>query len=888
VTTPHLLLATAVIVGVGLPAWGQLPQQIFSDVPSSAPYYNQVNLLRERMITTGCLASPQMYCPNVDTNGVTPYYLTRGQAAVLIIRSLFSGISGNPDAFYAPQTPYFSDVSPTHPQFNYIQKLRELGITSGCTATDFCPWREISYGEIAVFVYRARQKRLAEWEYAYVLPPPACTYDLYPDVPSTHVFCSYISQVVSAVGPNAVSPECPSGYFCPDAYFDENQQWITGLRVRRGTLAFYLVAGILDADYPWSLPTSSGQLDGVAPPCTYDQPVYTNLISVAGQQMLAISETALVTFSGPPNAFTFVVDRTLLENTTVKYPVAPLAVGGMFAHRDTPWFTFDPAKNYQHNVNHQIAVSCAPNGSLTAFTKPPPTVLSVDQTVLYRGMQQSVSFRGLSLQSPLSAVLDGSYLPVTASNVSEFAATLSFVTPVTALAGQRELGVWGHYQGQYPQGSGYGNTLPVTVADPTPVLSSLSEYSGTQGDPPFTVTLSGMYFGANPQVCISGSCTNSPNAASTGTTSVNGVFLTRSPFTPHSNVISVTLNLSSAAEGTYSITVQSLGAVGNGFAYAPNGGSMPGSAGLAFQVRTQLVSMKLERVGPTIINSSNNYSEDTTIRVTAVNRITGATLVTFTGTVNLAEDGTAIYSQNLGSLPPSVVISSGGTVTFVAKSLAGPKVVGQEAPDAARIRTTNYPIYGGAPLDVPQWIIPPEKIHQRAGQGVYAWLQARAADIYASASGDAATVLAALSTYTVSNEVVGAEISGTVLVINPFSTPLRLNIGGGPICGNARTKGFKNLFLHEARHAYQHVQSQVAGNDPDGDYLVNGMPIAPTMTAVDTTALRDVCDAAAGGSGVVLSKGYKGATIFDSYEAPDHVGFAIEMDAYVFAAAHEN
>jgi len=135
-----MIAAAAALTGI--PGWCQLPQPIFTDVPATAPYYNEVNLLRERLITTGCSTSPQqMYCPNFNTDGATPYYLTRGQAAVLIIRSLYSGLTGSPDAFTAPTTPYFSDVPSTHLLFAHIQKLKELGITSGCSATDFCPDR---------------------------------------------------------------------------------------------------------------------------------------------------------------------------------------------------------------------------------------------------------------------------------------------------------------------------------------------------------------------------------------------------------------------------------------------------------------------------------------------------------------------------------------------------------------------------------------------------------------------------------------------------------------------------------------------------------------------------------------------------------------------------
>lgn len=102
-----------------------------------------------------------------------------------------------------------------------------------------------------------------------------------------------------------------------------------------------------------------------------------------------------------------------------------------------------------------------------------------------------------------------------------------------------------------------------------------------------------------------------------------------------------------------------------------------------------------------------DYSEDTTVQVTAVDATTGATLANFTGTVNIAEvpaaDGTTIYSQNGGSLvtvggqqvaPAAINITAGGTATFVAQSLAGPSVEGPNGskPNDAVIQTTNYPL----------------------------------------------------------------------------------------------------------------------------------------------------------------------------------------------------
>jgi hypothetical protein len=113
------------------------------------------------------------------------------------------------------------------------------------------------------------------------------------------------------------------------------------------------------------------------------------------------------------------------------------------------------------------------------------------------------------------------------------------------------------------------------------------------------------------------------------------------------------------------------------------------------QVTVIPVAMKLEIEGDTVISDDGNFSEDTTVRVTAVNADTGETLTSFTGDVLIAEQSEIpIYSQNGGTLPSSVPITAGGTTTFVAKSLAGPNDDGgNQGPDPAQVITTNFPVY---------------------------------------------------------------------------------------------------------------------------------------------------------------------------------------------------
>jgi hypothetical protein len=113
--------------------------------------------------------------------------------------------------------------------------------------------------------------------------------------------------------------------------------------------------------------------------------------------------------------------------------------------------------------------------------------------------------------------------------------------------------------------------------------------------------------------------------------------------------------------------------------------------------------MLLEK-GPTVISTDGRYSEDTTVRVSAVRPDNGLLVPNFVGEVSItevAQNGVPIYAQNIGYLPSGVSIATGGTATFVARSLAGPKSA-TEPPDAAQIKTVNYAVHGGGTLAIPQ------------------------------------------------------------------------------------------------------------------------------------------------------------------------------------------
>jgi len=116
----------------------------FTDVPSSHPFFNYIQKLKELGITGGCTPSTK-FCP--DDN------VTRGQMAAFMVRGKMRSLHG--DNFPFPQTALFTDVPAAHPFFSFVQKLRDLGVTTGCTATTYCPDDNVTREQMAAFIVRA-------------------------------------------------------------------------------------------------------------------------------------------------------------------------------------------------------------------------------------------------------------------------------------------------------------------------------------------------------------------------------------------------------------------------------------------------------------------------------------------------------------------------------------------------------------------------------------------------------------------------------------------------------------------------------------------------------------------------------------------------------------
>jgi hypothetical protein len=68
--------------------------------------------------------------------------------ATFIIRVIYG------ENFNYPNLPYLIDVPDTHWAFEYVQKMREDDITTGCSSENYCPVNLVTRAQMAAFQAR--------------------------------------------------------------------------------------------------------------------------------------------------------------------------------------------------------------------------------------------------------------------------------------------------------------------------------------------------------------------------------------------------------------------------------------------------------------------------------------------------------------------------------------------------------------------------------------------------------------------------------------------------------------------------------------------------------------------------------------------------------------
>jgi hypothetical protein len=159
---------------------GSPSAQTFNDVSASDPYFDYVSLLQADGVTAGCSTSPPLYCPG------TP--VTRAQMSVFIVAAL-DRAQGT--SLIYTQTPYFQDVTSGSSYFPFVQRIKDLGITAGCSTNPplFCPDTTITQGQMAVFMIAGWMLENNLSTFTYTTTP------YFTDVPSTDIYFRFVQKM---------------------------------------------------------------------------------------------------------------------------------------------------------------------------------------------------------------------------------------------------------------------------------------------------------------------------------------------------------------------------------------------------------------------------------------------------------------------------------------------------------------------------------------------------------------------------------------------------------------------------------------------------------------------------------------------------------------------
>jgi CSLREA domain-containing protein len=173
----------------------------FGDVPTSHPYYADIEILYANGFTGGCSTSPLLFCPAIN--------MDRAQAAVFLLRGLVGTSYVPPSAPYSPA--FGDDFSPGTWAQPWVQGMLAEGLTAGCSTSPllYCPWEQMNRAQAAVFGMRLRNGP------AY-LPGPG-TGTVLADVNGTEWYAGWVEEAYS----NGLLPACGSSggqpLFCPNS-----------------------------------------------------------------------------------------------------------------------------------------------------------------------------------------------------------------------------------------------------------------------------------------------------------------------------------------------------------------------------------------------------------------------------------------------------------------------------------------------------------------------------------------------------------------------------------------------------------------------------------------------------------------------------------------------
>jgi hypothetical protein len=163
---------------------------VFADIPDTHWAKEAAETLFALGITSGCQASPRLFCPSC--------LVTRGQAAKLMASGM-----GLPDR--RPATPTFSDVPATHSFYGAIEALVAAGYIGGCATSParFCPDDDLTRAQAAVLA-----TRMIGADGLSVSPPS------FSDCPAGAWYTPFVERVRDACIATGCNPA--ARLFCPE------------------------------------------------------------------------------------------------------------------------------------------------------------------------------------------------------------------------------------------------------------------------------------------------------------------------------------------------------------------------------------------------------------------------------------------------------------------------------------------------------------------------------------------------------------------------------------------------------------------------------------------------------------------------------------------------
>ena len=185
-----------------------------------------------------------MFCPNDN--------LLRYQLAIFLVRAWSIRMWGDPEAFNTNDppsaTPYFTDVQPGDAGFPYIQKLKELNITAGCSTSAFCPNDMVQNYQTAILSIRTRYLTDQGCVSTSNCNPDGFAYgqtQKFTDVGATDAYYKWIQDAVDlGIVSNTMQSFTVTGEQCALGSFCELNH------TPRGAAAIYIQVGVLAGQLP--------------------------------------------------------------------------------------------------------------------------------------------------------------------------------------------------------------------------------------------------------------------------------------------------------------------------------------------------------------------------------------------------------------------------------------------------------------------------------------------------------------------------------------------------------------------------------------------------------------------------------------------------------------